>query len=375
VTASVPDIALGVGEFVALVNQTFDYAYPQVALVGELANFRVSKGKWVYFDLKDELASLRFFGTVYMLPGPLEDGMLLQVTGSPRLHPQYGFSVNVQKIQPVGEGTIRRAAELLQAKLVTEGLFDAERKRPLPHPPERIGLIASKESAAYIDFMKILNARWGGVDVELIDVQVQGDLAPEQIVAAIKQFNAAADPPDVLVLTRGGGSAEDLQAFSTESVTRAVAESRVPTMVAIGHERDVSLAELAADQRASTPSNAAELLVPDKTHELQLVQAVRDELQNEVMRLIDSAHIELDQTIKDLDRYVHEVVAGKRLNLTRQQQLLAVLSPEAALQRGYAIVRSKGAIIKHAKELAVNDIVNITFGDGQAEATVTTRGK
>src|SRR5881227_1133905 len=143
-----PEVELSVGEFVALLNQTLEYAYPSVVIVGELANLRISKNRWVYFDLKDDLASVKFFGTVYQLPGPLEDGMLLRVRGQPRLHQLYGFSVNVLSMQPTGEGTIKRAAQLLQAKLTTEGLFDESRKRPLPYPPAHIGLVTSKQSAA-----------------------------------------------------------------------------------------------------------------------------------------------------------------------------------------------------------------------------------
>jgi len=156
------NVVLGVSDFVALVNQTFEYAFSGVVIRGELANFRVSKNKWVYFDLKDDMATVRFFGTVYQLSGPLEDGMVLRVRGMPKLHPQYGFSITVQNISLEGEGTIKRAAELLQAKLTAEGLFAPERKRPLPYPPAKIGLVTSTESAAYADFIKILNARWCG---------------------------------------------------------------------------------------------------------------------------------------------------------------------------------------------------------------------
>src|SRR5665213_485264 len=144
--------------------------------------------------------------------------MLLKVRGQPRLHQLYGFSVNVMSIRPAGEGTIKRAAQLLQAKLAAEGLFEESRKRALPYPPARIGLVTSKQSAAYADFIKVLNARWRGVNIELIDVQVQGEVAPAQIAAAIEQFNAQAEPPETLVIIRGGGSAEDLAAFSTEQV-------------------------------------------------------------------------------------------------------------------------------------------------------------
>ncbi|MGI0134108.1 MAG: exodeoxyribonuclease VII large subunit, partial [Candidatus Micrarchaeaceae archaeon] len=134
------EVELGVSDFVALVNQTFEYAYPTVTIRGELANFKVSKNRWVYFDLKDDGALVRFFGTVYQLPGPLEDGMMVVVRGVPRLHPRFGFSVSVSVIRPSGEGTIRRSAEMLQAALTKEGLFDISRKRPLPYPPTQIGL-------------------------------------------------------------------------------------------------------------------------------------------------------------------------------------------------------------------------------------------
>src|SRR6266540_4574397 len=181
--------AFTVSEFVAVLNQTLEYAYPNTVISGEIANFRVSKNRWVYFDLKDEQASVRFFGTIYQLPGPLEDGMVVAVRGVPRLHQQYGFSITVQSIQPVGEGSIKKAAALLEAKLAAEGLFDEERKRALPYPPRRIGLITSGESAAYRDFIKIINARWGGVEIVLLDVQVQGEAAPGQVVRAIEYCN------------------------------------------------------------------------------------------------------------------------------------------------------------------------------------------
>jgi exodeoxyribonuclease VII large subunit len=365
-------LTVSVSEFVDLVNQTFEIAFPSVTIVGEMANFRVSKNKWVYFDLKDETASVKFFGTIYMLPGPLEDGMLLQVRGVPRMHPLYGFSVTAQAIRPVGEGAIKKASELLQAKLTAEGLFDTERKRTLPVIPERIGLIASRESAAYIDFMKIIDARWGGLQIEFIDVQVQGEVAPSQIVAALQQFNQLQLPPEVIVITRGGGSAEDLQAFSTEQVTRAVALSRVPTMVAIGHERDISLAELAADVRASTPSNAAELLVPD-----------RHELLGRVLEMARSMHIEIDNLLayereglirasNQNTQSVNRLIESSRNEISQYKQLLSVLSPEAALQRGYALVRSGGSVIRSVNSVKQGDLLDIQLSNGSIIANVTT---
>lgn len=367
-------LELGVSDFVALLNQTLEFAYPDVTIVGELANFRVSKNRWVYFDLKDELASVKFFGTVYQLPGPLEEGMLLKVRGQPRLHQLYGFSVNIQSIQPAGEGTIRRAAELLLAKLQAEGLFDESRKRPLPYPPSRIGLITSRQSAAYADFIKIINSRWQGIDISLIDVQVQGEPASAQIVAAIDQFNAQAEPPETLVIIRGGGSAEDLAAFSTEQVTRAVAASRVPTLVAIGHENDIALAELATDRRASTPSNAAELLVPDRTHVLGALKATVLQLEQAGQRRLQAVRDNLAVQQLLLERSMGQVLTYSRQTLQGHSQLLTAFNPEAVLRRGYAIVRANGQVIRKVKALEGGAIVHVQVAEGRFTAKVEKEG-
>jgi exodeoxyribonuclease VII large subunit len=364
------DVVLGVGEFVALLNQTLEYAYPNVTVTGEIANFRVSKNRWVYFDLKDDMATVRFFGTVYQLPGPLEDGMMVAVRGVPRLHPQYGFSVTVQQIRPVGEGSIKKAAQLLEAKLAAEGLFDTERKRPLPYPPQHIGLIASAESAAYKDFIKIIGARWGGLRITLIDVQVQGEVAPGQIVRAVEQFNQLANPPEVLVITRGGGSTEDLQAFSTEQVTRAVAASRIPTVVAIGHEVDISLAELAADQRASTPSNAAELLVPDRNALLAHVRTHRERLVHFAERALHDAKASLRVIREALAGSTEQLATQTRQRLELRTQLLKAYDPQAALSRGYALVRHGKKIVQGGSMVAVGDKLDIQLSDARLVANV-----
>jgi exodeoxyribonuclease VII large subunit len=366
-------LIFGVSDFVAYLNQTLEIAYPYITIEGELSNFRVSKGRWVYFDLKDDLASVRFFGTVYALPGPLEDGMVVRVSGSPRLHPQYNFSVNFQAIQPVGEGSIRKAADLLTAKLTAEGLFAPERKRVLPYPPARIALITAGGSAAYADFIKILSARWAGVSVDHYDVLVQGEQAPGQIVSAIAAANAQAEVPDVLVLTRGGGSAEDLAAFSTEQVTRAVAASRIPTLVAIGHEIDISLAELAADQRASTPSNAAELLTPDRNVMLRLLREERQELHDLLLRLVTDRKAWLLRQHEALGRSLGTAYQSAQFRLRAARQLLLAYDPNAALRRGYAIVRSGTTLVRSIGQLETDSNVQITLSDGTVQATITAK--
>lgn len=364
------DAAFTVSEFVAVLNQTLEFAYPGVTITGEVANYRVSKGRWVYFDLKDDQATVRFFGTTYQLSAPLEDGMMVAVRGLPRLHQQYGFSVTIQSVRPVGEGSIKKAAKLLEAKLAAEGLFDEDRKRRLPYPPTRIGLITSGESAAYRDFIKIINARWGGVEITLIDVQVQGEASPLQIVTAIEQFNRLANMPEVLVITRGGGSAEDLQAFSTEQVTRAVAASRIPTIVAIGHEVDISLAELAADQRASTPSNAAELLVPDRKALLTALHTHREHLLHATERSVRDARRELQLERETLHGSVQQLIQQAREQITLRSQVLQAYNPQAALERGYALIRKGSSVVRSSQDVVVGDHITIQLQDAELTSEV-----
>ena len=216
------------------------------------------------FTLKDKESNVRCFMTVWDLKAEIEDGMMVKVSGRPTLTQKWGFSFNLKSVQPAGEGALRRAFVLLQKKLTAEGVFSIERKRSLPRFPQHIALITSREAAAYSDFIKVLNARVGGLKISFIHTQVQGEKAPQQIIEALEAANTGLTDLDVIVLARGGGSLEDLQAFNDEMVVRAVAASRTPTIVGVGHERDVTLAELAADVRASTPSNAAELLVQSR---------------------------------------------------------------------------------------------------------------
>jgi exodeoxyribonuclease VII large subunit len=360
-----------VSEFVAVFNQSMDVMYPMVAIVGEVANLRISKGRWVYFDLKDDQSSVKFFGTVQRLPGPLENGMTCEVWGRPRLHNLYGFSVNFEQIRPVGEGAIKKAQELLLAKLEKEGLFAPERKRPIPYPPESIGLITSSESAAISDFRKIITARWPVLRIEFADVQVQGAQAVQPIIDAIQTFNQLSSPPDVLVIIRGGGSTDDLAVFSDEQVVRAVAGSRIPTVVAIGHERDVSLAELVADVRASTPSNAAEILVPDAHQEKQLLLQYRHAMNT---ALSNAFNLEANW-LKDIKQRLFEslqtVVTNERRSLVTNSELLEAFDPRLPLKRGYALVwNGKGKPVRSIANLNDNEVFSIEFTDGKKHITV-----
>ncbi len=359
-----------VSQFVDVLNQTLEYAYGSVVIYGELSNFRISKNGWVYFDLKDEQAKVSFFASRYVLPGPLEDGMMLKVMGAPRLHPQYGFSVTASSINATGSGSIKRLNQLLAAKLEKEGLFAPERKRPLPYPPAKIGLITSMQSAAFADFTKILAERWAGIDIDCIDVTVQGDSAPAEIITAIEYFSAQANPPEVVVLVRGGGSPEDLAAFSNEMVTRAVAASRVPTLIAIGHEVDISLAELAADKRASTPSNAAELLVPDKRAVIDNLKRLPEQFSRLVEQKIRREQTAVAEKVNSLPVLIDNRLKLYARGLNEYERLLSALSPKEVLKRGYAIVRKDGRVT-YGQDITKGSIVAVEMARANFEAEVT----
>ncbi len=340
-------LALSVSDAIALINQTLEYAYPTVAVEGEVASFKVSKGKYVFFDLKDDAGVLGCFMMVYSLRTALEDGMRVRVVAQPRLTAWGKFSLTVRQVMPVGQGNIKRSFELLRVSLEKEGLFDSARKRPLPALPAQIGLIASVESAGYVDFLKILTNRWGGVAVQVADVQVQGVEASDQIIRALQYFNQHSSPVEVLVLVRGGGSAEDLAVFNDEPLVRAIAASRIPTLVGVGHEVDVSLADLAADVRAATPSNAAEILVPDR-------QALLSDLQHKTQRLVaklEGRSTELQRqtaaTAEQLLGRMHHVLATQQRQVEFARQMLRQLNPKTVLGRGYALVRDEqGRVVK-----------------------------
>lgn len=356
-------------DFVAIANQTLEYAFGITYIEGELASFRVSKGKWVYFDIKDDNAKVSCFASVYALPGPLKDGMMVKISGSPRLHPQFGFSITVQTIQPSGEGSIKKAFELLKAKLLAEGLFEESRKRFLSYPPKRIALVASRESAAYADFMKILGVRWPFLAIDVYDTQVQGETAPAQLASAIVAANGDG-VADILVVTRGGGSADDLAAFNDERVVRAVAASRIPTLVAIGHEVDESLSELAADIRASTPSNAAELIAPDRQSELATVKSLHNRLQSIATAALATESQGLKATREILIGHLRIAQQSAQLNIRSIRNLLNAYNPQNVLARGYALVRNNGVVVKSAADVSINDDVVIDVSMAILTATI-----
>ena len=359
-----PSPIFSVSDFLAALNQTLEYAYPFVEVEGEVASFKVNQNKFVFFDLKDAGGTVGCFMTVWQLRIPIEDGMMVVVRATPKLTPWGKFSLTVQSIRPSGEGSLKKSFELLKAKLEKEGLFSDDRKRPLPELPVRIGVISSTQAAGYVDFITILNERWGGMKVDVAHVQVQGEAAPDQMIRAIKYFNEQEQLPEVLVIIRGGGSADDLSAFNDELLVREIAASRIPTLVGVGHEVDETLADMAADVRAATPSNAAQIVVPDKR---ELVGSLRHLVARILVRLdvfVDDMRREIKATLTHGLTILASRVELQQNQLVNQQQVLAAYDPQAVLERGYAIVRGTAKVgstitIEKRQQLIEAEVINV----------------
>lgn len=381
------DKIYSVSEFIDAANELLAF---EVWIEGEISGFNISQGKWVFFDLKDkDEAKIGCFMGAWALKETLEDGMSIRVRGTPGIHKKYGkFSITVKEIQLMGEGALRRSFELLKAKLQGEGLFAPERKRQLTRFPAKIGLIASRESAAYTDFMRILNNRWGGVEVNLLHVQVQGKEAIPQIVGAIQHFNREMADLDALVITRGGGSMDDLQAFNSEEVVRAIFASKIPTLVGIGHERDETLADYAADVRASTPSNAAERLSPDRgeilsslEHYIHLLDQhltvkIKDygtrieSTGNFFENLVQERQNTIDNLYQGLEDGIGRLILDKKNRLDFLSRTIKNLNPENLLARGFSIIFKDGKVIKDVQKLTAGEIIDIKLSKGRVKSKI-----
>ncbi|MCL1877173.1 exodeoxyribonuclease VII large subunit [Candidatus Saccharibacteria bacterium] len=357
-----------VSDAVAIFNQILETATPAVAVVGEVANFKINQNKWVFFDIKDAESTLNCFMSVFNLHGVIEDGMRVEVLARPQITKWGKFSLTIQNVRPVGAGSIKRAFELLRAKLDAEGLFAIERKRTLPELPDRIGVISSTDAAGYADFIKILNERMSGISIEVAHVQVQGDAAPEQIIAALKYFNEQKNPPEVIAILRGGGSRDDLMAFDDERLVREIAASRVPIITGIGHEIDTTLTDLAADVRAATPSNAVQILVPDRREIISTLDFQLSNLINESETRLNEIETRVVDNCSRMPERIDHALSEIEYKLKFLNAALQQLNPRTILRRGYAIVRGQnGKVLRTA---AVGETLIIENYDSEITATV-----
>lgn len=349
---------------------------PSLWVEGEVTELR-RQASWqsVFFTLKDLedgscLPVTMPRSTFDALGLALTDGDRVHAFGRPELYEARGvFQLRALSLEPLGLGAALARIERLKAKLAAEGLFAPERKRTLPLLPRRIGLLTGTEAAAKRDFVTAVSARFPAARVLVAETYVQGAQAPAAIAATLARLACEPDI-DVVVLARGGGSFEDLLPFSDERVVRAVAECPVAVVSAIGHEQDTPLSDLAADVRASTPTAAARLVVPDERALRAELQRLRAALDRDTRRLLERSRQTLGADALRLTRAPALLVERKRAGLEGLAGRLRALSPKATLARGYAIVRTEDGIVLSARAVAPGSHVDVELAEGGFGARV-----
>lgn len=374
-----------------------DPALADVCVRGELSNYKIYPSGHHYFTLKDSESSIHcvmFKSSASKLRFRPESGMGVTAFGRVSVYPRDGaYQLYCSGLMPEGTGDLQVAFEQLKKKLDEEGLFDRTHKKPLPRYPERIAIITSSAGAAVHDIIRILGHRWPLTKVLLLPVRVQGTEAPPEIVGAIRYANEF-KVADVIITGRGGGSIEDLWAFNDERVARAIYASEIPVISAVGHEPDVTISDYVADVRASTPSNAAELAVPDinefteglHSYEIRSRQAMAKRLAALRTKLdsisgkrvmqdpaasIDNRRIELDRSRDRLVSAQEHILSEKKHEFVRLTAALDAMSPLKVLSRGYSITTgSGGKNIKSVNEIHAGDKLTVRLADGAAGCTV-----
>ena len=394
----------------------------EIQIEGEVSSFQMSHysgNKWIFFDLKDEEqeSKLRCFSNIFVLRKSglsLDDGMRIIVTGKARVSLKSGmFSIQVSAIELSGQGQLLQAFQALKNKLSAEGLFLESRKRELPQFPQHIGLITSRDAAAYSDFLKVLNHRMGGLDISFHHAQVQGSQAVTSILKALHRLNHIPEI-EVIVITRGGGSIDDLHAFNNEEVARAIYASSKPILCATGHERDETIAEYVADLRGSTPSNAAELITPHRQDLLQYLESTEYRLNNSIhqrlqnyYRSINRQTTPLIQAVTQMRQNIHQVLfrfqhhlqtTQSRIHhkqehlqtitknlphtishyqqkalqqLTYQERYLVSHLPQHTLNRGFSLTRYKDTIITDGASLSSGERIETELAQHHVQSIIT----
>ncbi|MBW1675122.1 MAG: exodeoxyribonuclease VII large subunit [Deltaproteobacteria bacterium] len=306
-----------VSDLTRAIKGLLENAYPFVWIAGEISNFRIPVSGHFYFTLKDpgaQINAVMFRAQNRNIKFRPEDGMAVVAMGRLNLYELKGiYQIIIEYLEPEGIGVLQLAFEQLKARLATEGLFEEKHKRPLPFLPQKIGVVTSPTGAVIRDIMHVINRRFPNVAVDIAPVKVQGEGAAEEIAEALRLLNDMGDA-DVIVLARGGGSLEDLQAFNSEVVARAIFASHIPVISAVGHETDFTIADFTADVRAPTPSAAAELIVPVKQELLRRIQEIRGALKNAIFQRV---RLLRERTSQVSRRLVHpgRQVADYRLRL------------------------------------------------------------
>ena len=369
----------------------------QVAVRGEVSNYKLYPSGHHYFTLKDEGGALRcvlFKGNAVRLRFRVENGMKLIAMGRVSVYPRDGaYQLYCTALAMDGVGDLYAAFEQMKQKLAAQGLFDPAHKKPIPRYPGTIGIVTSSAGAAIHDMLRILGKRYPLTQVRLFPVRVQGAGASQEIAAAIRYANHYR-LADVLIVGRGGGSMEDLWAFNEEPVAYAIYESAIPVISAVGHEPDVTIADYVADLRAATPSNAAELAVPDQDSLRQSLDSISSAMAGTLSRQLKAARqhwlvlsqspvlrdptVYLSQQGKSLDLMKNRLISAQNQEISRRKQAyialvskLDAMSPLKVLTRGYAVTRKEtGEIIRSIRQAELGERISIRVSDGSLSATV-----
>lgn len=389
---------LSVTDLMWKLKDSVEEQFPWVCVQGELSNVTYARSGHVYFTLKDDRSQIRgvvWSRTASMMKFKLKDGLQVLATGPVEVYAARGsVQLVVEHVVPQGMGELELAFRQLQQKLQKEGLFDPEHKKPLPRFPKRIAIVTSPTGAAIRDILKVLTRRWRAADVILLPVQVQGPAAAGQIARAIQRAAKLRDV-DVIVTGRGGGSLEDLWAFNEEIVARAIFDCPVPVISAVGHEVDISIADLVADARAATPTDAGQLVVPDRQEVAGYLASVSERLRKALVHKVTTARARLESLesrrviSRPLDR-VHEqsayvdalaarlLRAGSnrvlvaRHQLTQASRQLDALSPLKVLSRGYSITETAdGKVVRTVDGVSKGDAIRTRVADGEIVSQVT----
>jgi len=390
---------LTVAELTAQIKEMLEASFDSVWVAGEISNLSRPHSGHCYLTLKDDEAQIRcalWRNTLSRLRFDLNDGLQVVCRGRLDVYaPRGSYQLIIESIEPKGIGALELALRQLRDKLAREGLFDPARKRPLPSFVRRIAVVTSPSGAAIHDFLQVLGRRWRGADVIIVPTRVQGEGTAAEIAAAIATANRLTLAIDCLVVTRGGGSLEDLWAFNEEAVVRAIHASRIPVISAIGHEIDVTLSDLVADVRALTPSEAAELVAPAaedilarfRQTEKRLTAALRWRLAavrsrveavaaNRVFRLpraaIEDHALRLDELDARATRALRQRLMSARTHVQQQAARLDALSPLGVLGRGYSLTQraADGRIVRDAAELSLGEAITTRFARGRATSRV-----
>lgn len=390
---------LGVGQLIAGLQGLLEQRVGRIWVVGQISNLHRAGSGHVYFTLKDEAGQIRaalFRGNASRVRFELEEGLEVVVEAEVTIYAARGdLQLIVRQLEPRGVGALQLAFEQLRKRLQAAGFFDPERKRPIPEFPRRLGVVASPTSAAIRDVLKVAARRFPATPILISPTLVQGEAAPEQIAEAIRRL-AGVEDLDAILLVRGGGSLEDLWAFNTEVVAHAIADSPIPIVAGVGHETDLTIADLVADLRAPTPSAAAMQTLPDREalgrllgrDVARLVGAMDQEIGRHRARVATlhgllrarspQARVALARTREARARLAGEtairrLLEGRRRRVAELAARLDALSPLAVLGRGYGLVRrvEDGRIVRRGSDVALDDELDLQLAEGTIGARVS----